>query len=561
MSHDDVPHSRGDRDVPIYDPSDGQDIPYAPVPDMTPTHLSLGGRGVTGVTDSPSAEASGRKKGGLSRRTILIGAGVGAVGLGAAGAGLGAVLLQRKAGTPNVLTTDTAKINHLLRRAGFGPTPDELSDYLALGVSGAVDRLLNFSSVHDDLEARLNAQTFDPTNATEPMREWLLRMIYSKRPLEEKMTLFWHGMLTSSIRDVGGKQRYSYMQQQNDLLRRMGMGRFDDLMAAITVDPAMLWYLNGRQSTGSSPNENYARELMELFTMGIKDAKGNDNYSQNDVHQGALALAGWAERDGKSQFVPSRAYNGQVTFLGRTGKLGMSDVIKLVCAIPSTGRHLAFRMWSFFVYENPSEADLQPLADAYYKSDHHISAMVKAMLTSPAFFSDRAYRARIKSPVEFVVGAIRALGLELDAKQLPQALTNMGQTIYDPPNVSGWDGDKVSASWLSTQTWMTRVNYINALVAASSGVGAKSGNTSVTALQKLISDHQLKTPDEVLAFHIATLADNHLADDRRALLATTLTQGGASGPTLTLYGGAKLPASSLRGTLYTLMSLPEYQMN
>jgi uncharacterized protein (DUF1800 family) len=551
--------SRDDGDIPVYDPADGQEIPYAPVPDMTPTRTSLGGRGATGVQEEPAPQ----KKRGLSRRTVLIGAGVGAVGLGAAGAGLGAVLRQRQnsPATANVLTTDTARVNHLLRRAGFGPTPTDLGEYLALGLSGAVDRLLNFSSVHDDLESRLGAQTFDQTNPTEGMRLWLLRMIYSKRPLEEKMTLFWHGVLTSSVRDVGGKQRYAYMTQQNDLLRRMGMGRFDDLMAAITVDPAMLWYLNGRQSTGSSPNENYARELMELFTMGIKDAKGNDNYSQNDVHQGALALAGWVEKDGKSQFVPSRGYKGQVTFLGHTGNLEMKDVIQLVCAHPSTGRHLAFRMWSFFVYEDPTDSDLQPLADAYYKNDHRISAMVKAMLTSPAFFSDKAYRARIKSPVEFVVGAMRGLGLETDAKRLPQALAAMGQTIYDPPNVSGWDGDKVSASWLSTQTWMTRVNFINSLVAASGGATTKGGDASGTALQKLITDHQLKTPDEALDFHIATLLDNHLADDRRALLSTTLTQGATTGPSLSLAGGGKLPALRLRETLYTLMSLPEYQMN
>jgi uncharacterized protein (DUF1800 family) len=552
--------SRDNGDDPIYDPSDGQEIPYARPLDMSPTRISLGGSGVTGVQEATPPR---QKRRGISRRTVLIGAGVGAVGLGAAGAGLGAFLLQHKdaPATANVLTTDTAKVNHLLRRAGFGPTPTDLGQYLALGLSGAVDRLLNFSSVQDDLNSRLAAQSFDQTNPTELMREWLLRMIYSKRPLEEKMTLFWHGVLTSSFRDVGGKNHIYYMKQQNDLLRKMGMGRFDDLMAAITVDSAMLWYLNGRQSTGNSPNENYARELMELFTMGIQDAKGNDNYSQSDVHQGALALAGWVEKDGKSQFVPNRAYKGQVTYLGHTGALEMKDVIQLVCAHPATGRHLAYRMWSFFVYENPSDSDLQPLADAYYKNNHNIDAMVKALFTSPAFFGERAYKARIKSPVEFVVGAIRGLGLETDGKKLPQAVATMGQTIYDPPNVSGWDGDKLSASWLSTQTWMTRVNFINSLVAASGGATAK-GDTSGTALQKLITDHQLKTPEEVLDFHIAMLADSHLADDRRALLSTTLTQGATTGPSLTLAsGGGKLSAAALRETLYTMMSLPEYQMN
>jgi hypothetical protein len=136
----------------------------------------------------------------------------------------------------------------------------------------------------------------------------------------------------------------------------------------------------------------------------------------------------------------------------------------------------------------------------------------------------------------------------------------LGQTIYDPPNVSGWDGDKVSANWLSTQTWMTRVNFVNALIAASGGATSK-GDASGTDLQKLITDHQLKTPEEVLDFHIATLADSHLADDRRALLSTTLTQVATKGPSLTLAGGGKLSAAALRETLYMMMSLPEYQMN
>src|SRR6185437_3461758 len=167
--------SRDDGDYPIYDPSHGQDIPYAPIPDMSPTRISLGGPGITGVQEAPPPR---QKKRGISRRTVLIGAGVGAVGLGAAGAGLGAFLLQHKdsPATANVLTTDTAKVNHLLRRAGFGPTPTDLGEYLALGLSGAVDRLLNFSSVQDDLNSRLAAQTFDQTNPTELMREWLLRM-------------------------------------------------------------------------------------------------------------------------------------------------------------------------------------------------------------------------------------------------------------------------------------------------------------------------------------------------------------------------------------------------
>src|SRR5581483_7683567 len=152
-------------------------------------------------------------------------------------------------------------------------------------------------------------------------------------------------------------------------------------------------WLDGRTSTGKAPNENYARELMELFTLGIADKNGNPNYTQNDVHQGALALAGWVDENGKGVLVPSRQYKGQVTYLGKTGNLGLSDVVQLVSAHPATGRFIAWRMWRFFAYNTTlDDPVLQPLADAYYHSDHNIGAMVKAMLTSPDFFSTKAYR-------------------------------------------------------------------------------------------------------------------------------------------------------------------------
>src|SRR5262249_38951993 len=155
----------------------------------------------------------------------------------------------------------------------------------------------------------------------------------------------------------------------------------------VTVDPAMLWWLDGRLSTGRNPNENYARELMELFTIGLSDTAGNPTFTQGDVQQAALALAGWTVRRASLQsvLVHARQHTGTVTFLGQTGRLGVDEVVRLVCAHPATGRHLAWRMWSFFVFENPSDADLRPLVDAYYKSDHSIAAMVRAMLTSPAF--------------------------------------------------------------------------------------------------------------------------------------------------------------------------------
>ena len=530
---------------------------YGSLADDTPT-LTPGAPYVSAPQQQPI-----KGKRGVSRRAILIGAGAGAVGIGALGAGLGFAISQGKSAShASLFSSESQQIGHLLRRAGFGPSSADYGDYLNAGFSGSVDRLLNPASVADDLDTRLNNMSFDFTKAQELVRWVLLRMLYSKRPLEEKMTFFWHGVLTSSFRKIGGKQNYPLLIQQYDLLREKGLGKFDDLIYAISGDPAMLWWLDGRLSTGRSPNENYARELMELFTMGL------DTYTQNDVHQGALALTGWTIRGGKGVFAPTRHYDGQVTYLGQTGSMGLSDVVKLVCSHPTTAHHVAWRMWSFFVWENPSDSDLQPLVDAYNRRDHNIGAMMKAMLTSPAFSSAKAYRARIKSPTEFLVGAVRNLGLTTDGKNLPGLLDAMGQLPLDPPNVSGWDGDKVSSAWLSTGAWMARVNYINALVAYASGISAAgkrqgqgTAQTSANAFQQTITDRKIAKATDLADYYVAALVDNQLDNSRRAVLHDAITQSAPGGQTLTLSGGGQLSALAARNMLYLLMSMPEYQMN
>jgi uncharacterized protein (DUF1800 family) len=305
---------------------------------------------------------------------------------------------------------------------------------------------------------------------------------------------------------------------------------------------------------------------MELFTMGI------GNYTQADVSNGAKALSGWVIRNGQGVFVPRRFYEGTITYLGHTGHLGLEDVVSIVCAHPATAGHLARLMWSFFVYDNPSPSDIQPLVDAYHQSNHQISAMVKAMFNSPLFFSENAYRGRVKSPAEFVVGAVRAVGFTPNVPALTimgQTMAAMGQTIFDPPNVAGWPGDKLSSAWMSTQAWISRVNFINLLLEAATGelrsraTGATPASATTSALQSVISAQKFAKPEDVLNYFVAMLLDNQLASDRRAILLDALTgaTAGAAGPTLSLAGGATLPTAAARQALYLLMSMPEYQMN
>jgi uncharacterized protein (DUF1800 family) len=398
-------------------------------------------------------------------------------------------------------------------------------------------------------------------------------MSLTQRPLEEKMTLFWHGVLTSSFAKIGKSVNLPLMIQQNTLLRTHAMGRFDDLVRAVSTDPAMLYWLDGHYNTGARPNENYSRELMELFTMGI------GNYTQDDVHYGAKALSGWIVRNGQGVFEQKRFYQGTITYLNHTGHLGLDDVVSIVCAHPATAQRLARLLWSFFVYDSPSQSDVQPLVDAYHQSNHQVSAMVKVMLNSSAFFSEKAFRARVKSPSEFVVGAVRAVGLTPTIPVLSvmaQATTTMGQTVFDPPNVAGWPGNTMSTAWLSTQSWISRINFVNLLLGAATGALKVRGDTataaSTSALQGVITAQRLAKPEDVLNYYAALLLDNQLASDRRAIpldaltsAATAATAATAIGTTaataLKLTGGATLSAAAARQALYLLMSMPEYQMN
>ncbi|HLY31935.1 MAG TPA: DUF1800 domain-containing protein, partial [Ktedonobacterales bacterium] len=493
---------------------------YDPMTEATTQVVRRGG-----PTPPPAPPDEPRQ--GISRRTVVLGAAAGAVAVGAAGAGIGYalphLLHHTNASPPLSLSSSNAwQINHLLRRAGFGVAPTDLNEYLSAGVSGSLDRLLNYTSIANDaLDQRLSALGNTFTTPADLIRWLLTRMIYTARPLEEKLTLFWHGVLTSSFTKVGGRKNLGFMIQQDKLLRAKAMGRFDDLIYAISIDPAMLFWLDGHTSTGNSPNENYSRELMELFTMGI------DTYTQADVHNGALALTGWVVRDGQSLFVPFRHYDGTITYLGETGQLGLSDVVRLVCSHPTTGGHIAWRMWNFFVYDGVQANDpvLKPLIDAYYSSNHSIAAMVKAMFNSPEFFSEKAYRARAKSPAEYVVGAVRGLGIPAQAPALnymARQMASMGQVLFDPPNVAGWVGDAYSSNWISTQAWITRLNFNNLLVGATTGEPIQAylaGQNSQTArrraasqatvsnslIQQTITAQKLRSAKDVLNYFGALL--------------------------------------------------------
>jgi uncharacterized protein (DUF1800 family) len=317
----------------------------------------------------------------------------------------------------------------------------------------------------------------------------------------------------------------------------------------------MLFYLDLTKSTKNAPNENYARELMELFTLGL------GHYSQPDVYEGAAALTGWHVRGLNAQYFPGDHNDLVKTYLGHTGNLNYKDVINILTNHPATPWFICRKLFTFFAYENPGTDDLKPLVDTYVQSGHNMGAVLRTLLLSPQFLSTKAYRSRMKSPVEYTVGAYRAMNSKGDGTGLPAITTLMGQTLFDPPNVAGWPGDKVSALWLNSGTWMTRLNYIDLLLAR--GTVARAGSTPLVDLQGIVNTYQLNSPEKFVDHFSSYLLDGELASDRRAqhLGYFTAQDGSTRGNPITLTNGTNYPLGRVRGTLYLMMASPEYQLN
>jgi uncharacterized protein (DUF1800 family) len=504
----------------------------------------------------PVQDTSAQPRRGLSRRA-LFGTALGVAGVGTTAVVAGVLIEQRRQSAP---VASNQQIGHLLRRAGFGATPADLKLYSPLGYKGAVDRLLNYQSVSDDqMEQRLQALNLDLNIPAQQQRWWLLRMAWTQRPLLEKMTLFWHGVLTSSFAKVGGRPAYMRMIVQNNFLREHAFDTYDNLLLGITADPAMLIYLDLTKSRKTMPNENYARELMELFSLGL------GNYTQQDVFQGAAALTGWhvIGNTTQSRFV-ARDHNTAVkTYLGQTGNFDYKDVVRILAAHPATAHTLTGKLFTFFVHENPSDADLKPLIDTYVSSNHSIGAVMRTLLLSPQFSSQQAYRARVKSPTEFVVGAYCVLNGQQGTLGLEAMTTVMGQTLFNPPNVAGWPGDKLSSTWLNSGTWMARLNYIDLLLVGSRG---RTGAYQPFDLQSVITTQHISSADQFVDYFASYLFDATLTNDRRMQFINYFNTSDTTPitkrtPIITLANGKVYPLSRVRGTLYLMLASPEYQLN
>ena len=378
--------------------------------------------------------------------------------------------------------TDRQTIAHLLRRTGFGPTSAEVDAATLAGYEATVDTLLDFSgpdpadaiaapafAPHQPRAARgltvAQRQVINRQTATE-FRElqlwWLNRMTTTVHPLREKLTWFWHTHFATSEVKV---RRPDLMYRQNQLLRSMGNGNFETLTQAVAKDPAMMIWLDTATDKAAHPNENFARECMELFTLGI------GNYTEADVRDAARAFTGWVIDPTTEAWAmrPRQHDDGQKIVLGQTGNWGGEDVVHILVNSPASHAWIVAGVWSHFAYPvattDPVVADLLP----GYSQDLDIANLVRAVLMHPLFVSPQAQTGLVKQPIEWTVGTLRALGLPADGPRVIAALTAQGETPLEPPNVGGWPQNYY---WLTTASSLARLDVASVAVGADAAAAA-----------------------------------------------------------------------------------------
>jgi len=401
-------------------------------------------------------------------------------------------------------------LEHILRRLGFGASPAELQAWAALPIETVIDRLLNYESLSTDHDSHIgdpnyvgittqSGQPFSPNTLINDARQrWLFRMVHSQRPLEEKMALFWHNHFATAYTKLAGAvgQERATRLMDNDpnslpgsergmiqKMRELGTGSFATLLWEMAKDPAMIYWLDSQLNTRTRPQENFGREIMELFSLGI------GNYTEQDVYAAARVFTGfnWQINGDRAvttgswysyRYVPNdhdttaktftfAIYpDGNKTIPARAAAAGEQDALDFVLALvrnPATARRLATRLYKFFINETgtPDEALVTAMANAYLGNNYNIKAMLRTIVNSQQFRDPANFFQRYSWPAEFVVKAIKEVGWNgFSVNNALTPMTNMGQQLYEPPDVNGWE---LGAGWISTSGMLNRMNFASAL--------------------------------------------------------------------------------------------------
>jgi uncharacterized protein (DUF1800 family) len=406
---------------------------------------------------------------------------------------------------------DERRVVHLHRRAVFGVSWNDVRRDLAEGPEAAVSRVLEGGcrgegtpDAFEHLAGIIGAAAVDSGSA-ERLKAWLLyRCLFSPHPLQERLTLMWHNHFATSNLKVND---LNLMRRQNDLFREHAGAPFGELLRGAVNDPALLVWLDAPSNKAGQPNENLARELMELFTLGI------GHYGEKDVREAARALTGWTVKHGEFRQQESIHDDGEKTILGHTGAWKGEDLVRLLLEHPATSKRLAWRLCGEFCGEGAiDDAAIEELAAGLREHDLDIRWGVETILRSELFFSDANIGSRVCDPVSFLINPLRALECWRHPPStlvLAEWIGRMGQDLFYPPNVGGWPGGR---SWLSTRAVIARANYATALVE-----GRLSNPTSPPALRELVERH-VESPDlrdraAWLAGHLCGASNDKLIEE------------------------------------------------
>lgn len=436
-----------------------------------------------------------------------------------------------------------ALIPHLLRRAGFGATPAELEYYQSKGYDKTLDELLHPEQVDNSaLDALTTSQNFDFTRIEDLKRWWLFRMCFTKRPLEEKLSLFWHGHFATSNRKVNNPYG---MYLQNLAFRKYGMGSFSDLLLAVSKDPAMIIWLDNQQNRKGNPNENYAREIMELFSLGI------GNYTETDIKEAAKSFTGWQTKNGAFFFNTNQHDSSVKTVLGRTGDFNGDDIVQIVSSQPAASRFISKKLVAFFVSDNPDPEMVRDLAAVYMKEKGDMRPVLKTLFRHPGFKSETAFHAKIKSPAELVVGTIKTLQVQNLDGDLTASMSRMGQSLFEPPTVKGWDGGN---AWISTNTMMERFNFATRITQQK--FDAMEGYISPS---EMVANQGLTNARTMVDYFVSVLLDDDMPSSARGDLIKYVSSD-FEGKPIAAIPDDKLLDAKLRGLVHLIMTMPTYQL-
>jgi len=429
-----------------------------------------------------------------------------------------------------------AQAGHLFRRAAFGANWDQLQQALSDGPQRTVDKLLKpqadtatFNLTYDGYESSA-ASSIGSLQAW-----WLRRMIQTPHPLLEKMALFWHSHFAiNSIKVKNPRLMLLHIK----LLRSQALNSFGDMLQAVSHDPAMLIWLGANENRKALPNDNFVRPLMEVFTLGP------DHYTKRDVREAARAFTGWFVLKSQLRYIPREHDSDIKDILGQKGNFNSDDVVQIVLKQPATSQMVVKKLYRWLICETeqPNAAMITPLAESFAK-DYDILKLAGTMLRSNLFFSRAAYRRRIKCPVEFALGIVKALEGVVSTTQLAQDLAGLGQNLYNPPTVNGWIGGQ---HWIDSTTLAGRHNLALALLQGS-GPYRNKLNPRIVA-----NKHGCSTLKSAAQLLLDLFLQSDLASDvNDTILKTALAPSG---------NGIDDPDVMLRCFAHALVTLPEFHL-